>query len=307
MSITKPFLKWVGGKTQILDSVLEGFPTEMQNYYEPFVGGGSVLLGVLSLRKAGKLKISGNIYASDVNANLIALYKNIQQYPDAVIAEVKGLCEEFRKCTGSEVNRKAKTLEEAMTSQESYYFWIRSRFNAFSKEERQTPAASAMLLFMNKTCFRGVYREGPRGFNVPFGNYKNPTILEEDHIRSVSELLEGVEFTTCSFQDILTEKPTAGDFVYMDPPYAPETDTSFVGYTADGFDLTLHTTLFQTCKELHEKGVKWLMSNAAVKLVKDAFPSPDYTTQTITCRRAINSKKPDAKTEEVLIAPHLSV
>ncbi len=307
MTITKPFLKWVGGKTQILDTVLSKFPTEIQNYYEPFVGGGSVLLGVLSLRKQGKLKISGEIHASDVNANLIALYKNIQQNPDAVIREVKSLCEEFRKCKelgkDEKANRKAKTLEEASSSPESYYFWIRSRFNAFTKEERETPIASAMLLFMNKTCFRGVYREGPKGFNVPFGNYKNPAILEEEHIRAVSELFQGVKFTVCSFQDIIPEKPIAGDFVYMDPPYAPETDTSFVGYTADGFDLTLHTTLFQACKDMREKCVHWLMSNAAVKLVKDAFPEPTYTTQIISCRRAINSKKPDAKTDEVLISP----
>jgi DNA adenine methylase len=300
MSITKPVLKWVGGKSQIIEEVLALFPSKMKNYYEPFLGGGSVLLGLLSYIKAGEIKVRGRIYASDVNSNLIGLYKNIQSKPADLIRELKKLVEEYNKITGTTVNRKPTTIEDASTSQESYYFWIRSRFNRLSKDERATPIGSAMLLFMNKTCFRGVYREGPNGFNVPFGNYKNPSILDENHINEVSELIKDVVFTTCSFSDALTDVAPK-DFVYLDPPYAPESDTSFVSYTADGFSLEDHTELFERCAELHTNGVKFLMSNAAVKLVKDAFPEPDYTTKIISCRRAINSKKPDAKANEVLI------
>lgn len=301
----KPFLKWVGGKTQILDEVLATFPPSMQNYYEPFLGGGSVLLGLLSQVKAGKISVAGKIYASDINSNLIGLYKNIQSQPDALIAAVKLLVTEFSTAkTGSDatVNREAATLEEALTSQESYYFWIRSRFNALSKEERQTPTASAMLLFMNKTGFRGVYREGPRGINVPFGNYKNPSIMDEAHIRDVSVLIKDVVFRVAPFTDALASV-AAGDFVYLDPPYAPETDTSFVGYTADGFSQADHEALFTRCANLVAGGAGFLLSNAAVKMVKDAFPEPAYKTVVISCRRAINSKKPDAVTNEVLIRP----
>lgn len=298
--VTKPFLKWVGGKTQIIQDVLALFPTEMQNYHEPFVGGGSVLLGLLSHVKLGKIKISGNIYASDVNEHLIALYKNIQALPNEVIAEVRKLTDEFSMCTDGTVNRKANTLTEALTSQESYYFWIRTTFNTLPIEERRTPRASAMVLFMNKTCFRGLYREGPHGFNVPFGNYTNPTILDETHIYTVSELIKDVVFTKSSYIDTLT-RVVAEDFVYLDPPYAPEQSTSFVGYTADGFGVENHHSLFKLCNDMHINQVKFVMSNADVTLVRDAFPPTTYNTKIISCRRSINSRNPQSVTNEVLI------
>ena len=292
-SAMKPFLKWVGGKTQIINDVMQLFPDEMKNYHEPFLGGGSVLLSLLSSDK----KIKGKVYASDVNPNLIGLYTNIQKFPDELIEEVSVLAKQFSECTGTVVNREAKTFEEACTSPESYYFWTRTNFNALTKEERALPKGSAMMLFMNKTCFRGVYREGPRGFNVPFGNYKNPSIVDPEHIRQVSHLIQGVIFAVSHFKESLA-RVSRGDFVYLDPPYAPKDATSFVSYTASGFGADDHALLFQTCDGLPSK---FLMSNADVKLVKDSFPTPKYTTRIISCRRAINSKEPDSRTNEVLV------
>lgn len=300
IEVVKPVIKWVGGKTQILDTVLSTFPPTMHNYYEPFLGGGSVLLGLLSYCQEGKITISGRIYASDLNANLIGLYQTIQRDPETLIAEVHTLINEFTRCEDGEVNRSPQTISQALTSRESYYFWIRSHFNALTKEQRMTPKGSAMLLFLNKTCFRGMYREGPHGFNVPYGNYVNIGIMNEEHIRTVSQLIQRVIFQVRPFMEAL-EQVRPGDFMYLDPPYAPETGTSFVGYTSEGFGLEQHEALFTRCQALAQMGCSWLMSNADVPVVRDNFPPP-YITRVLTCRRSINSKKPDAKTNEVLIA-----
>ena len=290
----KPFLKWVGGKTQILSQVLCEFPEQINNYYEPFLGGGSVLLGVLSEKT-----ISGTIYASDVNEKTIALFCHIQSNLDEFLDALKKLVDTYTSIAlmKEESNEKRKkimvTIENCKITQEYYYYYIRSLYNSM---ESPTIEASAMLLFLNKTCFRGVYREGPHGFNVPFGNNKNVSIYDVQHLRDVSQLFQRVVFRACSFEDALLNVKV-GDFVYADPPYAPENDKSFVGYVEDGFSLEKHTQLFTICKSL--KG-KFLMSNADVALVKNAFPSP-YKTKVISVKRSINSKDPGQKTNEVLI------
>ena len=306
--VLKPFLKWVGGKTQILDEVLSRFPRAMRDYHEPFVGGGSVLLALLSHRATGAVAVSGTVYASDLNPTLIGLYKNVQGQVEELMAEVRRLVAEMpvTVVTAADeegpANRSPASLEEARASPESYYYWSRARFNAIA--DRGSVEASALFLLLNKTCFRGVYREGPRGFNVPYGHYKNPGLVDEDHLRAVSTLLGGVVFTCGSFSETL-KKVQEGDFVYLDPPYAPlvkEGTASFVSYTADGFDLETHRALFKLCDGLRQKKASWLMSNADVALVKEAFPAAaGYETSLVSCRRAIHSKTPDARVNEVLI------
>lgn len=306
-SVMKPFLKWVGGKTQILDIVLSKFPTEMNHYHEPFLGGGSVLLGVLEKQRQGGIRIHGRILASDVNPHLIGLYQNIQRAVDDVIAHLKDFmarCPVYEEKAPKGVNRSPSGLDEAIICAETYYYWIRGRYNALTSEEKVSPLGSAMFLFLNKMCFRGVYREGPRGFNVPFGNYHNPTVFDEDHLRLVSEWIQPVIFQCRGFDASLADEvcADAGDFVYLDPPYAPEKKTSFVGYTADGFQEEDHAALFRRCRELKGKGVNILMSNADVEVVREAFPSEEgWATEQVLCRRAIHSKTPDAKTNEVLV------
>jgi DNA adenine methylase len=306
MDFVKPLIKWVGGKTQIIDRVLQSFPDKLNNYHEPFVGGGSVLLAFLSLVKDGQIKIEGNVYASDKNDRLISLYKNIQQYPGMVINELQTIVEEYSQVPydveeGRKLNRKPLSKNEALECQESYYYWIRKMYNGLSKEEQTSCKSTAYFIFLNKTCFRGVYREGPNGFNVPFGHYKNPGIFDEDHILIVSSLIENVIFTSQSFETSLTQI-TANDFIYMDPPYAPENSKSFVGYTADGFNEQFHHNLFDLCSKIRNiPNVSYVMSNADVELVRNNFPEDVFNMQVISCKRSINSKKPSSKTNEVII------
>jgi DNA adenine methylase len=293
---TKPFLKWVGGKTQILDEVFSHFPKKMVNYHEPFVGGGSVLLGLLSRVRAGEIELTGGVCASDANSGLINLYRHVQVNMGELLPALKELVAAYGRCTGHVVNRAPKTLEEATTSQESFYYWTRARFTALQTDDRYTAEAAAMFLFLNKTCFRGLYREGPKGFNVPFGHYSAPSVFDEAELTTVSDLIQGVDFAC---QDVEYSLLDVGkdDFIYLDPPYAPETATSFVGYTSNGFSLEDHRTLFVRVKSLSP--AKFLISNADVPLVTQAFEG--YQKKVISARRAINSKNPESRTKEVLI------
>ena len=308
MNVVKPILKWVGGKTQIIGEILQQFPKEMNNYHEPFVGGGSVLFGILSLVLEGTIKINGVVYASDKNVKLICLYKNIQQNPQEILHELKIITQLYLDLptlddgvVGNKPNRKPTSEDEARVCQETYYYWIRTLYNRMSAEEIQSCKASAYFIFLNKTCFRGVYREGPSGFNVPFGHYKNPRIYDDTHILTVSQLLKNVVFETQGFETSLA-KVKQDDFIYLDPPYAPESSTSFVGYTVEGFTKDMHLQLFSLCAQICTiAGVKFIMSNAHVDLVKNNFPCDVYGVQVIECKRAINSKKPGSKTNEVII------
>jgi len=300
---TKPLIKWVGGKTQILDKLAAQFPREMNNYHEIFLGGGSVLLMVLNLIKQGAIQLNGGIYAYDINPALVYLYKNVQSEPDVLFTTIHTYIHEYNGCIGQEINRKPTTKTEACTSKESYYYWIRHQYNHLTDDERTSHAGSAMFLFLNKTCFRGLYRVGPNGFNVPYGHYKTPEIIHHDHLMRIHELIQGVEFVCCDFTESIP-RALEGDFTYLDPPYAPVNETSFVGYTDDGFGIEKHRQLFAL---IHAIPGKMVMSNADVDLVKNSFTNraagpKKYRIDTVVCKRSINSKNPGEKVNEVIIS-----
>lgn len=299
----KPLLKWVGGKTQILDKIIAEFPTEFDDYHEPFLGGGSVLLALLSRIKTGTIKVNGNIYAYDVNEPLIHVYKNIQQNHDELYDEIQRLITEFHSCSSDgTINRKPTTIEEAKLTKENYYYWIRSEYNRLTPAEKTTPKGSAMFLFLNKTCFRGVFRVGPNGFNVPYGHYNNPEIVNREHLDEIHELIQNVTFECCDFDDVF-DRVKENAFVYLDPPYAPETDTSFVGYTENGFSIYNHRRLFQRIHEMTDanSNKKMVLSNADVTLVRNNFANDKFNIQSILCKRSIHSKNPETKAKEVII------
>jgi DNA adenine methylase len=305
----KPFLKWVGGKTQIIDKVLSKFPNEMENYYELFLGGGSVLLALLS----SNITVKGKIHAYDINEPLIHLYKNIQRNPSNLYEKIKEIIEIYDSCpyidkknnelnnekTNKKINRKPETIEEAKESRETYYYWLRKQYNDLP--DKLSILGSSYFLILNKLCFRGVYREGPNGFNVPFGHYKKtPTIITEENIHIISKLIEKVKFKSKVFSKSC-RKAKKGDFVYMDPPYAPVDEKSFVAYNKRGFNEKDHKNVFNITKMFEIKGVKFLLSNANVPYVQKQYTDEKITLEEIECKRAINSKNPGAKAKELLI------
>lgn len=292
--IQKPFLKWVGGKTQIIGDIISKIPKDINNYHELFLGGGSVLLAVLSLQRQNKIVIKNKIYAYDINEVLINVYKHIQTNKDELYEIITLYITEYDSITGTTINRKPNNIDEAKTSKESYYYWIRSKYN---KIDKNTIECSALFMFINKTCFRGMYREGPNGYNVPYGHYKKtPTIISRIDLDYISDLIKDVEFNHSSFDDSI-KLVKEGDFVYLDPPYAPDNANSFVGYVLDGFNLEMHKLLFSEIKKMGK--IKFVMSNAKVDLVTENFK--DYECQDIIARRAINSKKPGSTAMEVII------
>lgn len=254
---TKPFIKWVGGKTQILDQVLDKIPENIGNYYEPFLGGGSILFGVLENKK-----VHGTVYASDINPHLIALYKSIQEDPETLIKNVQELAREVS---------------------ELRYYEVRADFNESPSPDK--------FMYLNKTCFRGLYREGPHGFNVPWGHYDAPNIIDPIQIRMISTLIKNVVFVAQSFHESLKGPILDADFVYLDPPYV---DT-FGGYTRRGFNLVDHIELFRLVRELPQ----FLMSNSQSPLVQENFEG--FPQRALECRRAINARNPGAIAIEVLI------
>jgi DNA adenine methylase len=313
----KPFLKWVGGKSQIIDQIIDHMPREIDNYHEPFVGGGSVLLAILSLKMTGDITITGTITATDFNSKLINVYQCVQSHPSELWQCLSRYISTYLQCpkvnTG---NRHPSCVEEAVECQESYYYWMRSKFNRVDiflpkhpsgvsrevhmSQSKQCIESAALFIMLNKTGFRGLYRESKNGFNVPFGNYKNPSILTRDVLMDVSKLIQDVVFKHDDFATV--PKLSTNSMVYMDPPYAPEHATSFVGYTKDGFGR--HKELFELIDRLSNQGVRVIMSNARVPIVLEHFnvsTKLNYNICEIECRRRINSKNPKATTTEVLI------
>ena len=309
MERQKPLLKWVGGKTQLLDRLLPVFPATVSgNYHELFVGGGSVLLALLS---ESPCRISGQMYAYDNNPVLVAFYQTLQTRSKELFDCVQTMVEEFASIPSA--NRSAvrptrqaapASLLEAMESREAYFYWIRRRYNAQPPDLKTGMESVAMFYFLNKTCFRGVYRVGPNGFNVPYGHYSNPEIANRGQFETVGQLIRSVVFAHSDCEASVCN-PQAGDFVYMDPPYALEHKNSFVGYTEDGFSDAKQRLLFHKCHRWMEQGVGWVMSNSDVPLIHAAFPFDgrfnSYTIHSLVARRAINAKKPEATAKELMV------
>lgn len=282
----KPFLKWVGGKKQIINIITSNIPNNINTYYEPFVGGGSVYLTLLSQIIRGE-RIIKKMIISDKNEVLINAYNCVKNTPKELISNLKKLDKKYKS-------------KKNINMKEKLYYQIRDQYNNHNKHMSNCMRA-ALFIFLNKTCFRGLYREGPNGFNVGFGNYINPTIYDENQILLISYYLNKykVLFKHRSY-NILLGKVKKGDFVYLDPPYYPINDTSFVKYHQNSFSIDDHKDLHTFCDQLNKNKIKFLMSNSYTKYNMNTYKK--YKRRKILCKRRIHSKMPQNNEYEILIS-----
>ena len=274
----KPFLKWAGGKTQLLPAIQSALPKELCvkpfTYVEPFVGSGAVFFSFLrSFPNISKAVIN------DINKDLTDTYLTIKHHPDDLVVELKKIEKEYQ------------SLDTAI-KQKELFLHNRTLFNT---RENSTINQSALMIFLNRTCFNGLYRVNAKnGFNVPFGKYTNPKICDEENIYNVSAALQNVTILNGDYAAALANVD-ADTFVYIDPPYKPLSQTaSFNAYAKDVFDDGEQQRLKQLCDVLHEKGISWLVSNSDPKNTDPQnhfFENlyRDYHISRVRAKRMINS------------------
>ena len=279
--MAKPFLKWAGGKTQLLPQLLASAPPRIQTYYEPFLGGGALFF---ALQREGRFE---RAVLSDSNAELIEAYIQVRDDVDNLI-EALGVHQ--RKYRGAQGGA-------------DYYYRIRGKRPACAV------GRAARLIFLNKTCFNGLYRVNSRGqFNVPHGSYVNPTICDADGLRAASEALQGVELRTADFAAAIAATGP-GDFVYCDPPYVPLSETaSFTSYTAANFGAADQQRLAAAAAGARERGVDVLLSNSGHPEVAQLYRDAGFQLETVEAARFINSNGSErGAVREYLIHAGLSV
>lgn len=295
MSDLRPFLKWAGGKSQLLNNIRETYPEALgkgiNKYAEPFVGGGAVLFDILSNYDLEA------IFISDINAELINTYKQIKDQ----VGELISLLSQYQIEYWSLEGEKAK----------EYYYNKRNRFNDLLSDEgkEQKVEKAAIFILLNRTCFNGLYRVNSKGlFNVPAGRYKNPRICDEVNLRNVSKALQKVEIVHGDYKsssEFIDDKT----FVYFDPPYRPLNNiSSFTAYSKDGFGDKEQKELADYVHTLHQRGAKIVVSNSDPKNENtedeffDRLYSP-YTIDRVGAKRMINSRADGrGKISELLIS-----
>lgn len=269
--LVRPFLKWAGGKRQLVPEIKSYVPKKYNTYYEPFVGGGALLFEL----QPPKATIS------DSNSELINCYEVIRNSLDELINYLR-----------------------EHENEESYYYSIRNWDRKFDEYKRMSPAIRASrIVYLNKTCYNGLFRVNSQGqFNVPFGRYKNPNILDEAVLKAVNKYLAGNQVTILhSDFERAVKDARKGDFVYFDPPYDPVSDTaSFTGYDVNGFNKDEQIRLKKVFNELTEKGCKVLLSNAYTDFILNLYK--EYKIAKVSATRAINSNAlKRGRVDEILV------
>ena len=258
----KPFVKWAGGKRQLLPIIAKHIPQKFERYFEPFLGGGAVFFNLVSQGRDAKW------FVSDLNPDLILSYVTIRDKVKELISSLESHSESyFRDPT-------------------SYYYKIRE-----SDPKREIERVSR-LVFLNKTCFNGLYRVNSKGkFNVPLGKYVNPNIVNRENLLAVSKILQSKDISIkCQDFENALKNTASGDFVYLDPPYHPVSETAnFTSYTEGDFGYKDQQRLFARFKSLDRKGVKILLSNSKSDEIIDLFKEFSAGMVEINANRFINS------------------
>jgi DNA adenine methylase len=270
--LVAPFLKWVGGKRQLMPSIVQHLPTNIQNYnyVEPFVGGGAVLFHLNPK----------NAIINDFNKELINVYEVIKNNLEELIDDLN-----------------------VHENNADYFYELRGLDRTEKFQNLTLVQRASRIIYLNKTCFNGLYRVNNAGeFNSPFGRYKNPNIVNEPTLKAVNKYLNSnnVIIKSGDYSEVLNEV-NENSFVYLDPPYHPISESSnFTGYVQGGWNMYDQVDLRKACDKLNEKGVKFLISNSSAEFIKDQYKN--YKISTVKANRSINSNGADrGEIDEVLI------
>lgn len=262
LATPKPFVKWAGGKRQLIPILNENLPEKFGTYFEPFLGGGALLFHILTEKNAQKCSIS------DLNSDLVLAYTTIRDKIDDILSSLKNHEKHYQKDSSN------------------YYYSVREA------SPRSDIEKTSRLIFLNRTCFNGLYRVNSKGkFNVPLGKYTNPNIVNEENLRSVSQILKTsrVSIKCRDFESVLSDAKK-GDLVYFDPPYQPVSRTAnFTSYTNKDFTLDDLSRLAELCVDLDSKGCQVLLSNSDSEEVAKMFSKKPWKVSKIQANRAINS------------------
>lgn len=268
-----PFVKWAGGKRQLLPQIKERMPEKYNRYYEPFVGGGAVIFELLPM----------NAVVNDINKALVNAYKSIQKTPDDFLGEISNIDDSMWK------------------DGKAYYYEMRQRYNDKLMREEFDSELAALFVFLNKHCFNGLYRVNGKGlFNVPYNNSRSRS-CNRDSIMAVSDYLKHVDILDGDFQDACHDAKK-GDFIFIDSPYAPLNPTSFEAYTKEGFDIKSHERLAMLFDELTMRGCFCMLTNHNTELVNRLYGNKGYKIDVVNVKRMINSDASNRKGEEVIIS-----
>lgn len=276
----QPFIKWAGGKTQLLERLIERLPKKYNRYYEPFIGGGALFL---------KLK-NNNSVVNDINSELINVYRQIQQNVDEVIIALAKIDTHHENYSGD--------LKE-------YYYEMRKQYNLKIENQEYDNQMASLFIYLNKHCFNGLYRVNSKGFfNVPFNGNKKGNSFDELKLREISNFLNKVEILNVDFEEA-TNSANKGDLVFFDSPYVPLNETTFETYTAGGFGIREHERLAKLFDSLTKRGVFCILTNHNSTIIHELYSK--YKIEIVDVKRMINSKGNGRTGEEVIVTNFDSV